>query len=167
MTNHAATPTRKPAENPARTGVLARHRALAMPRWAAASAAVVVTLALASALLTGCALAPKSGSARGATLVGNWRAADTAGQPASLSDLTLSANGQFRYGGKNALGGPVAFTGTYKTGVVEGTPWVALYYADYPDAPKLWFYRLEGDKLTVSAVRGNLTNGSALVLERQ
>jgi hypothetical protein len=100
-------------------------------------------------------------------LLGEWRAADTAGKSASLSDLTLSADGRFRYAGKNALGGPVAFGGTYQVGMVDGAQQIRLVYDDFPANPTLWFYKLEGSHLTVSTVQGNLTNGMALVFTRR
>ena len=82
------------------------------------------------------------------------------------SDLTFSPAGHFRYSGLNALGRPVAFLGTYATGVDHGTGWIALYYDDYTGGPKAWFYMLDGQQLKVSAIRGNLTNGTAMVFTR-
>ena len=123
-------------------------------------AAMVCVLA---ALVVLCACTPS----KPASIVGAWSAPDTAGKNASLSELALSADGTFRYGGKNALGGPVAFTGTYQTGTDSGTPWLKLVYADFPDRPTVWFYRIEGDRLSVSSVRGNLDNGSALTFVRK
>jgi hypothetical protein len=123
---------------------------------------LLVALLLVGAALFACAPAKPAPS-----LVGEWASPDTAGKTASLSDLTLKADGQFRYAGKSALGGPVAFGGTYQTGVEAGTPWIRLIYADFPDAPQLWYYKLEEKQMLVSAVKGNLENGSALVFTRK
>ena len=101
------------------------------------------------------------------SVVGTWHAADTAGKSGSLSDLTLSANGHFFYAGKNALGGPVRFGGTYRLGEQNGAPWIGLVYDDYPGRPTVWFYKLDETHLSVSTVQGNLTNGSALTFTRQ
>jgi hypothetical protein len=133
-----------------------------MKRLAVARALCALAL-IASIVVSLAACAP----AEKPTLLGSWHAADTAGKSASLSDLTLTPDARFRYAGKNALGGPVAFTGSYRTGEDKGTPWIALIYDDYPDKPAVWFYSLEANQLTVSAQRGNLTNGSALVFTRQ
>jgi hypothetical protein len=127
-----------------------------------ASAVLLIAVAVGAALaLGGCSAAAKP------SLVGSWHAADTAGKAGSLSDLTLQADGHFFYAGRNALGGPVRFGGTYRTGVQNGAPWIGLAYDDFPGKPTIWFYKLEGTKLTVSTVQGNLTNGSALVFARQ
>jgi hypothetical protein len=127
--------------------------------WAAGG--LVVALLVFAVALLGCSAGAKPG------LVGEWRSPDTAGKSASLSDLTLFADGRFRYAGENALGGPVAFGGSYQTGVDAGTPWIRLVYDDFPDRPTVWFYKLEEKQLLVSAVRGNLTNGSALTFARR
>lgn len=122
---------------------------------------------LALSLLVGVlALAGCSAKAK-PSVVGTWRAADTAGKPGSLSDLTLQADGAFFYAGKNALGGPVRFGGRYTVGEQNGAPWIQLLYDAYPDRPTLWYYKIEGSQMTVSTVLGNLTNGSGLVFTRQ
>jgi hypothetical protein len=117
----------------------------------------------ASATAVPTAVAPASAQA----LLGEWRAADTAEKSGTLSDLTLTADGRFRYAGKNALGGPAAFGGSYQTGVQNGAPWIRLVYDDFPTNPTVWFYELDGAQLSVSAMQGNLTNGSALVFTRR
>jgi hypothetical protein len=123
--------------------------------------AALIATALLAAGLAGCA--PKAKP----SLVGTWRAADTADKTGSLSDLTLQADGQFYYGGKNALGGPVRFGGRYQVGEHSGAGWIRLDFDAYPGRPTLWFYKIEGTQLTVSTVQGNLTNGSGLVFTRQ
>lgn len=129
------------------------------PRRARAATAIALAGVLALALaLAGCAPKP--------SLVGTWEAPITSGKPGQLSTLMLNADGTFRYGGKNALGGPVAFGGTYKLGSADGAPTVTLDYADYPGRPITWFYSLTSDKLAVSTVRADLTNGTALTFER-
>lgn len=128
-----------------------------LKRWVA----MVALMFVFAAVVAGCA------PAKPASLIGTWTSPDTAGKNATLSDLTLYPDGRFRYAGKSALGGPAAFGGKYQTGVDKGLPWIRLVYADFPDRPTVWYYKLEGDKLTVSAVRGNLTNGSALVFMRK
>jgi hypothetical protein len=122
--------------------------------------ALVIAAVLAAAL-SGCALKPKP------SVVGTWRAADTAGKVGSLSDLTLRPDGQFYYAGKNALGGTVRFGGRYRVGVSNGADWIRLDYDAYPGKPTVWFYRIEGTQLTVSTVQGNLSNGAGLVFTRQ
>ncbi|MDR3686434.1 MAG: hypothetical protein P4L93_05725 [Coriobacteriia bacterium] len=128
-------------------------------------------LALLGVALLGCApskQAPaKQPPAKQASLVGQWTSPDTAGKDASLSDITFFADGRFRYAGKSAIGSPVAFTGTYQTGSNSGAPTVTLVYADFPDRPTFWYYQLDGNTLKVSAVLGNLTNGSALTFTRK
>jgi hypothetical protein len=89
------------------------------------------------------------------------------GQPANLSDLTLTADGKFTYGGQNALGGPVKFAGTYNTGRSDLGPWIQLVFADYTDRQTVWYYTVSDKELAVSAIPGNLKNGSALVFTRQ
>ena len=130
-------------------------------RWRAATAVFLAFVLLAGAL-SACAPARPA-----ASLIGEWTSPDTAGKVASLSDLTLFADGAFRYAGKSALGGPVAFGGTYETGVEAGTPWIRLVYADFPDQPTVWYYKLSEKRLLVSAVKGNLDNGSALTFTRR
>jgi hypothetical protein len=125
--------------------------------WRLAALALVALVAL---TLAGCKQSPPN-------VLGTWHNADTAGKPASLSDLTLTPDGRFRYGGKNALGGNVAFGGNYQTAVVNGSAVMRLIYDDFPNQPTIWFYRVDGNQLTVSSVQGNLTNGSALVFTRR
>ena len=153
--------------------------ARALPRAARAATAAIVALlvvALATALGLGGCTAPgqavSSGSATAApsgraALVGEWRAAGTAGKPGTLSDLSLLPSGHFRYTGKNALGGKVTFGGSYEVGTVNGSPQIRLVYDDFPDTPTRWFYMLDGTRLSVSSVQGNLSNGSALVFTRR
>jgi hypothetical protein len=109
----------------------------------------------------GCSAKAKPG------VVGTWRSADTVGKAGSLSDLTLNADGTFFYAGKNALGGSVRFGGRYRVGEQDGAPWMQLAYDDYPDRNVVWFYKIEGSQLSASTMRGNLTNGSAMVFTRQ
>jgi hypothetical protein len=92
---------------------------------------------------------------------------DTSGKAASLSELTLAQDGTFTYGGRNAHGVPVTFSGRYDMGTEQRGPWIRLTYSDFPDRPTVWFYRLAPDTLTVSAVRGDLSNGTALVFTRR
>ena len=120
-------------------------------------------LALAALVLFAVACTP----AAKPSLVGTWVSKDSSGKSANLSDLTLKADGTFEYAGKNALGGPVKFAGTYQTGTTTEGPWLRLTYSDFPDRSTLWFYRLEPTQLTVSAVAGDLANGSALVFTRR
>ena len=101
------------------------------------------------------------------SLEGSWVAQDTAGKSGTLSDLILAADGTFTYTGLNALGVPVRFAGTYQKGTSGVAPWIRLTYADFPDRPTKWFYRLEPQRLTVSTAVGNLRNGSALVFTRR
>jgi hypothetical protein len=124
-------------------------------------AGALLVVALLGAALAGC------GSKAKPSVVGTWRAADTADKSGTLSDLTLQADGQFYYGGKNALGGPVRFGGRYRVGADKGADWIRLDYDAYPGRPTLWFYKIEGTQLTVSTVQGNLANGSGLVFTRQ
>jgi zinc/manganese transport system permease protein len=133
-------------------------------RLVGASAALMVLVVLGALVVlpvAGCA--PKAKQ----SVVGEWRAADTYGKAGSLSDLSLLADGHFYYGGKNALGGPVRFGGRYQTGEQDGAAWIRLDFDAYPNRPTVWFYRVDGDKLTVSSARGNLTNGSALVFTKR
>jgi zinc/manganese transport system permease protein len=136
-------------------------------RGAGAARAMVAALALGA--LVALAMLPLAGCAPKArpSLVGEWRVADTYGKAGSLSDLTLQADGHFYYGGKNALGGPVRFGGRYQMGEQNGVGWIRLDYDAYPGRPTVWFYRLDGTRLSVSSVQGNLTNGSALVFTRR
>jgi hypothetical protein len=127
-------------------------------------AAALLVLALSVGALAGC-VAPAT--EKPVSLVGEWTSPDTAGKVASLSDLTLRADGTFRYAGKSAIGGPVAFGGTYQLGDDVGSPCIRLVYADFPDRPTVWYYRLDGKQLLVSTVKGNLTNGSALTFMRK
>jgi hypothetical protein len=101
------------------------------------------------------------------SIVGSWRAADTADKSGTLSDLTLQPDGQFYYGGKNALGGSVRFGGRYRVGEEKGADWIRLDYDAYPGRPTVWFYKIEGTQLTVSTAQVNLTNGSGMVFTRQ
>lgn len=128
-------------------------------RRAAGAAFLAGTLLLFA--LAGCSAKAKP------SVVGTWRAADTAGKRGSLSDLTLQSDGHFYYGGKNALGVSVRFGGTYRLGQQNGAPWIGLVYDDFPSRQTVWFYKVDDTQLTVSTVQGNLTNGSALVFTRQ
>ena len=121
-----------------------------------------------AALLAGvvCVLA-MSGCGPKPTLVGRWEAQATSGKRASLSTLTLESDGTFRYAGKNALGGPVAFGGTYKLARTPSGPTLTLVYADFPNTPVTWYYALSRDELRVSTVLGDLKNGTALTFQRQ
>jgi hypothetical protein len=121
----------------------------------------LLIVALLGATFAGCG--PKAKP----SIIGSWRAADTAGKSGTLSDLTLQPDGQFYYGGKNALGGSVRFGGRYRVGEDNGADWIRLDYDAYPGRPTLWFYKIEGTQLTVSTARGNLSNGSGLVFTRQ
>jgi hypothetical protein len=123
----------------------------------------VLALALAALLalaVCGCKATPPS-------VLGSWRVAETAGKPASLSDLTLTSDGRFRYAGRNALGGVVAFGGTYQTAMVDGSAVMRLIYDDNPTQPTIWYYRVDGNQLIVSSVHSDLTNGTALVFTRR
>lgn len=130
-------------------------------RMATTLLAIGALLALAVLPLVGCA--PKARP----SLVGEWRAADTYGKVGSLSDLTLQADGHFYYAGKNALGGTVRFGGRYQMGEEKGVGWIRLDYDAYPGRPTVWFYRLDGNQLSVSSAQGNLTNGSAMVFTKR
>ena len=101
------------------------------------------------------------------TLAGTWEAQAASGKPASLSTLTLRPDGTFRYAGKNALGGPVAFGGTYRVGRTPSGPTLTLVYADFPNNPVTWYYALSQDELRVSTLLGDLKNGTALTFQRQ
>ena len=124
--------------------------------------ALLVVLAAIAVMAVACTSpAPKP------SLEGSWVVQDTAGKPGTLSDLTLAADGTFTYAGLNALGSPVRFAGSYQKGTSGAAPWIRLTYADFPDRPTRWFYRLEPQRLTVSTAVGNLRNGSALVFTRR
>lgn len=127
-----------------------------------ALAAFVCAALFALALLSGC-----SAEDPASKLVGEWSAPATADKPANLSDLTLKADKTFVHVGKNALGGKVTFMGVYETGTSKEGPWVRLVYHDFPDRQVAWFYKIEGDKLYVSSLVGNLSNGTALEFTRK
>jgi len=57
--------------------------------------------------------------------------------------------------------------GVYETGDSQDGPWIRLVYHDFPDRNITWFYRVEGDRLTVSALPANLKNGTALEFTRR
>ena len=139
---------------------------MAKRRLISASVWTLVGLVLLGAALVGCGPA-KQAPAGQANLVGEWTSPDTAGKNASLSDITFYPDGRFRYAGRSAIGGLVAFGGTYQQGQDAGTPTVKLVFADFPDRPTSWYYQLDGNTLKVSTVRGNLTNGSALTFKRK
>lgn len=121
---------------------------------------VALGLALAVILaVAGCA--PK------ARVVGTWEAPVTSGRAGTLSTLTLASDGGFRYGGKNAHGMAVAFTGTYSVGSTAGRPTMTLVYNDFPSRPVTWYYTVTPTTLTVSTELQNLTSGAALQFVRQ
>ncbi len=124
------------------------------------TALAVLSLALAVALLGGCARDPAE------RLVGQWQAPASANKPGNLSDLEINADKTFTHVGKNALGGKVTFMGVYQTGDSPDGPWVRLIYHDFPDRDITWYYQVDGDKLAVSALPANLKNGTALEFVR-
>ena len=137
-----------------------------LKRWLIGAGVALLGVALLGLALAGCAPA-KPAPAEQASVVGSWTSPDTSGKNANLSDLTFYADGRFRYAGKSAIGGLVAFGGTYKMGSDSGAPTITLVFADFPDRPTFWYYQLDGNTLKVSGVRGNLTNGSALTFTRK
>jgi len=137
-----------------------------LKRWLIGASAALLSVALLGLVLSGCAPG-KQASANQPSVVGSWTSPDTAGKNANLSDLTFYADGRFRYAGRSAIGGLVAFGGTYQMGSDSGAPTITLVFADFPDRPTFWFYQLDGTTLKVSGVRGNLTNGSALTFVRK
>ena len=88
------------------------------------------------------------------------------GQPASLSEIGFAEDGTFRHSGSNALGLPVNFGGTYQLGSSAEGQVIRLIYADFPDRPTTWFFRLQGDRLTVAPSAEQLGTEEALVLKR-
>jgi hypothetical protein len=101
------------------------------------------------------------------SVVGSWQIAESAGDAGKLFDLTLAQDGTFIYAGKNALGAPVRFLGTYTMGKSADGEWLRLSYNDRPGDPTVWFYRVDDKQLAVSTQPGNLDNGTALVFIRK
>lgn len=126
--------------------------------------AALVALAMVGALLAGALSGCASGKQ---SLVGTWVASAATGKAANLSDLTLAADGTFKFVGKNALGGKVTFAGTYAMAKSSQGPTVTLTYHDFPSSPVVWFYAVDGKTLKVSNLPGNLKNGTALEFTRQ
>jgi hypothetical protein len=132
---------------------------------------LLLAIALAVVVLSGCSAKKPAASAQTnidpAKLVGTWTITETQNQPASLSDLTLRADGTFRYAGRNALGGPVAFGGRYKLGIYQNAPWIELFYDDYPDRATVWYFRMSDNELQVSPKAAELGRETALRFVRK
>jgi hypothetical protein len=129
-------------------------------------ATTIVAMVIAALLLTGL-LGCSAKRPAPPSVVGSWQIAESAGDAGKLFDLTLAQDGTFIYAGKNALGAPVRFLGTYTMGSSTDGQWMRLVYHDRPSDPTVWFYRVDDKQLTVSTQPGNLDNGTALVFNRK
>jgi hypothetical protein len=126
-----------------------------------------VSVLCAALLLAGCTTRAKTEPVSSQSVVGLWVNAAVKGQPASLSELGLSEDGSFRHSGSNALGLPVTFGGRYEVGNSGEGSVVRLTYDDFPDKPTTWYFRLDGDKLTLAPSVADLDTESAVVLTRE
>jgi hypothetical protein len=83
-----------------------------------------------------------------------------------LSDIGFGQDGSFRHSGSNALGRPVNFGGRYQVGTSAVNSVIRLVYDDFPDKPTVWFFRLNGDTLTVAPSVADLDSETAIVFKR-
>ena len=127
----------------------------------AAAIGFAACMAVAALLgLSGCAQTPKAPPAvQPPDITGAWVLRANEGQRAALSDLTLEPDGTFAHTGLNALGGKVTFAGRYEVGRADGANFLRMSYDDYPVAPKVWYYALDGSQLVLADSPERLRTG--------
>jgi hypothetical protein len=125
-----------------------------------------VALLCAALSVTGCASRRSPGPDVTQSIVGLWKIEAAKGRPARLSEIGFGADGAFRHSGNNALGLPVNFGGRYEVGGSARDSVIRLTYDDFPDKPTTWFFRLEGDTLTVAPSAADLGTEAAIVFRR-
>ena len=136
------------------------------PRAAFLAALLCAALLCTALAASGCGSPAQQAAAPTQSVVGLWTNAATKGQPASLSEIVFAADGSFRHSGNNALGLPVNFSGRYQVGSsAQGTA-VRLVYDDFPDKPTEWFFRLDGDTLTLAPRAADFETEAAIVFRR-
>ncbi len=128
---------------------------------------IAVALLCAGVVLGGCRSRRPEAAASAQDIVGLWTNVAAKGQPATLFEIGFDRDGAFRHAGSNALGRRVNFGGRYEVGSSAEGPFIRLTYDDYPDKPTTWFFRLEGDRLTVAPDSAALGTEAALVFKRE
>jgi hypothetical protein len=115
---------------------------------------------------TGCASRRSPGRDATQSIVRLWRTEAANGRAAGLSEIGFGADGAFTHSGNNALGLPVNFGGRYEVGRSAKDSVIRLTYDDFPDKPTTWFFRLDGDTLTVAPSAADLGTEVAIVFRR-
>jgi hypothetical protein len=128
---------------------------------------VAVVLLSVVLLVGGCTAPKRQEPVPTQSVVGLWTNAASKGQAASLSDLGFEDDGSFRHSGSNALGLPVTFGGRYVVGNSGEGSVVRLTYDDFPDKPTTWYFRLDGEALTLAPSVADLDSEAAVVLTRE
>jgi hypothetical protein len=133
-------------------------------RWAAIAVGSAVLLAALLAL--GCAPKATPASVDTRALVGLWTDAEARGIAGRLDEIQFREDGSFRHSGNNALGKPVNFGGHYQASRSAEGPFLRLIYDDFPEQTTVWFYRLDGDKLTVAPRAAELGSANSITWMR-
>ena len=126
-----------------------------------------VTLLCLALFVGGCVARQAPAPASTESVIGLWTNTAAKGQAASLSQIGFADNGSFRHSGNNALGLPVNFGGNYQVGSSEQGPVMRLTYDDFPQQPTVWYFRLNGDTLTVAPLAADLETEAAIVFQRE
>ncbi|MEI7813528.1 MAG: hypothetical protein WCJ13_01885 [Coriobacteriia bacterium] len=128
-----------------------------------------VTLLVMALLVGGCVArqSPAPAPVSTGSVIGLWTNAAAKGQAASLSQIGFAEDGAFRHSGNNALGLPVNFGGSYQVGSSDQGPVMRLTYDDFPQQPTVWYFRLNGETLTVAPLAADLETEAAIVFQRE